>query len=453
MLYCPQLFFLLIFMSRFQRKRPSDYLLPFFVIVSIGVIGVLGFRLLGSLQAKYGDVYFYVASGKAKVLNYGTSEWVNGYSGTKLLLGDSLKTAQNGRIVLQFFNGSIVRLAEDSEVTLTDLSKRSDSEKIALTLAHGTIWVSKGKSEGVSQSTVEVRTPHTLVNDIGTIFEVSSGQVETVRVLRGNVKVHVLDTDGGKNQKLDTIDVGVGQEVNFDSAVLKAFQNRQNPSVLMAFGDQFRASEWYNWNAAEDQNPSDFSKPSSIAASQKISDQQVQKPLAAETQEKVESPQQDIPAKNVKTKETVSGDTLKTPEAKSVSPQIETGSKPASTPPKEALAAPFVLTFNGQNISRNSMSAETNLGVVKVEGEVHGAAKVVINGFTLGKFQPGSTKWIYYANENGDNLKPGLNKYEAYAVDADGKESEHTQFEIIYNKPVASPKPAVGTVEKSAAPQ
>ena len=93
------------------------------------------------------------------------------------------------------------------------------------------------------------------------------------------------------------------------------------------------------------------------------------------------------------------------------------------------------------------MSVETSVGIVKVEGEVHGAAKVVVNGFTLGKFQSGSTRWIYYANENGDNLKPGINQYEAYAIDADGKESERTKFEIIYNKVV---KPAPDTVEEKA---
>lgn len=428
-------------MRRLHRKGFSNYLLPFFVIVSIGVIGVLGFLLWSGLQAKYGDVYFYVVAGKAKVLNYGSSEWENAYSGTKLLLGDSLKTLQNGRIVMQFFNGSIVRLGEGSEVTLTDLSKRTDSEKIGLTLSNGVIWVNKGKSEGVNQSLVEVRTAHTLVSDVGTIFEVSGGQVETVRVLRGNVKVSVLDTENGKNRKLDTIDVGVGQEANFDSAVLKAFQSRQNPSVLMALSDQFRASDWYNWNVQEDQHTNAFSKPPSVSATQSVSQQ-----IPAETQQRV-APTQQITQQATQQKAQQKTQQVSQQKTQQVTQEIKTATSQIKL--KEALTTPFVLTFNGANISRNSMSAETNVGVVKVEGEVHGAVKMVVNGFTLTKFQPGATRWIYYANENGDNLKPGLNEYEAYAIDADGKESERLKFEIIYNKVV---KPA-SVPEKSSTQQ
>jgi len=81
-------------MRRVNRlQRPVDFLLPFLVLVSIGIIGVMAFQVWQNWDKQgKADVYFYVIGGKAKILPYGQAEWNNAYSGTKLLLGDALKT-------------------------------------------------------------------------------------------------------------------------------------------------------------------------------------------------------------------------------------------------------------------------------------------------------------------------------------------------------------------------
>lgn len=496
----------------YRRKRPFEYLLPFLIFVGVGVIGVLGFQLWSNLQAARGDVYFYVAQGKAKMLQYGTKEWETGYSGTKMLLGDAVKTGVNSRGVLKFFNGTMVRLGDDTEVVLTDITKRNDVEKIGLTLNHGSVWVNKIRSEGVEQSDLQVRTSHMLVIDVGTTFEVESDSVETVRVMKGNVNVQILGTDSDKSSILDTIQVGVGQELNLDEAVMKAFQNRETPSVLMALSDQFKLSDWYLWNSREDESPTDFSQAGNqllpVGTTQEVTTQEVVA-VTSSTQQTVETPGQlaspviTQPSESavssdqnkmaivgtvgsgtakVLVSQTVAGNTdeyalskfkagdltftYNVSEAlgnyksgeniyrfyavdaagnRSDSADVRITYTKTATAITEALSAPKVLKYNG------TTDSTTVTGVVKVDGEVHGADKVVVNGYTLSKFVSGSTSWTYYANEAGGNLVPGENSYEVYSVDPQGNKSETVKFTITYNKPAGTTatSTATGTTQQS----
>jgi len=483
----------------YRRKRPLEYLLPFLIFVGVGVVVVLGFQLWNNLQGAKGDVYFHIAAGRAKILEYGIKEWENGYSGTKLLLGDSVKTSMKSRGVLQFFNGTIVRMNEDTEVTITDITKRSDVEKIGLTLNHGSIWVNKVQTEGVDQSDLQVRTSHLLVSDVGTVFEVSSNSLETVRVMKGDVNVQIIDTDE-KKTLLDTIQVGVGQEMNLDEAILKAFQNRETPSVRMALNDAFKLSDWYIWNIGEDENPTDFSInhsleiPGGSEETSTISTQQ----LAGTTQEMsnpppvegLQTPVITQPSPAVMTTEenkaaisgTVAAGTVKVMVRQTVSGNTDeytlskfkagdtsfgynvsealgnykpgeniynfyavdaSGNKSDSAEVRitynkktveitDPLSPPKVLTYNG------AASSDVTVSVVKVEGSVAGAEKIVVNGYTLSKFEAGTKSWIYFANEEGGNLTSGLNEYEVYAVDPQGNKSEVVKFTITYNKPAGS---------------
>ncbi len=539
-------------MRRTYRKKSVGYLLPFLIFVGFGVISVLAFQLWSNLQNSYGDVFFYIVSGRARILPYGVSEWESAYSGTKLLTGDSLKTSKDGRIVMQFFNGTQVRLGEDTEVSLVDLNKRSDSEKIVLALEHGKIWLNKVRTEDVKTSLLDVHTSHMVVRDVGTVFEVEQDETEAARVLKGSLKIDLLANEQNKKDVAETVDVGVGQEIDVDSALLKSLQNHENPSVLLAVRDDFRASDWYQWNMNEDVNPTDFAHVAASspvkgqdAAQTKITDASQTRPAehlqqqtaaagqsfidksatAQSTQDAAKKQSTDQSAFSVKleapvitypaagetgtdqTKVVVHGKVGqgtakimvsqkvagKTPgkseeytlskfkagdstfaytlaeSYKNYAPGLnvysfyvldEKGKRsnpatirvtytpnvvtppavptPAATPSaispsldaSETLTKPVVLSFNGVKSSTVATS------VVKVEGEVHGAQKMVVGGFTLQKFVPGSTHWIFYANENGGNLKAGSNEYEAYGIDANGKESEHAKFTITYNKAI-----------------
>lgn len=501
-----------------RRKKPVDYLLPFLVLISVGVIGVLGFQLWSNWNAQgKADAYFYVVEGKAKVLPFAQTDWDTAFSGTKLLLGDSLKTSLSGLIVTEFFNGTVIRMAEDSAMSLVDLSKSSDTERIIVSLDNGKIWVNGQKSAGVREAVYEVRTRNLMVKATGTVFEVESGLADTIRVMDGEVKVDVYVPVGESERVADTISVGVGQQITIDEAAIRVFVNNEKPSVLMAIDDAFKSSKWYLWNISEDTNPTDYALGGTSDVYETVNDlsatpdsmdlegETVTDDLTAEEDDSVNNGAIGSPKiLEPKTLTTTTGKLLlsgtvdegttkvvvessalgasdrytlsqfkqgSTTWSYNVSEQygnIKAGentfkvyaydangeeSEPAKiviTYEKEKvvitdeLSTPKVMTFNG------SSSSDVTTGVVKIVGEVKGAEKVIINDYQLSQFKPGDTSFVYYANEEGGNLKEGLNEYEVYAVDPDGNKSPITTFTINYTKSSAQ-SDATTTSEPAAA--
>lgn len=493
-----------------RRKKPLDYLLPFLILVSVGVIIVLGAQLVVNWgkQGK-GDVFFYVAEGKAKILPFGNTDWDNAFSGTRLLLGDSLKTSSSGKTVLSFFNGTIIRMGDDTAVTLSDVTKDTDKEIIALNLDNGVIWVNGEKSEGVREAHYEVRTKNMNVKATGTVFEVESDGVEIVRVFDGEVEVDIIVEVDGNERVADTIPVGVGQEVYIDDAAIKAFEDNKEPSVLNAVSDEFKKTDWYKWNIREDKSPTDFSSSSKSTIDfeddeelEDADDDDADDDVDAEedTDDEEDDTENNLDEGAVKApkilqpsdttistgKVTISGtvgsdvekvvveadidgllDSYTLSQFKSgdtvwsynVSEQFGNLQKGDNTyyvyaydsenNKSEAakititwgesdddsdieldddLTDPKVLTYNG------SSSSEVTEDTVTISGSIKGAAKVVVNGYTLSKFQPGDASWSYIASESLGNLKPGENTYSVYGVDPDGNKSTVVEFTITYNK-------------------
>jgi len=494
-----------------RRKGPIDYVLPFLMLVGLGIIIVLGWQIWSNFDKQNkSDAYFYVAQGKAKLLPYGTTNWDDAYSGTRLRLGDALKTSSLGRVVMEFFNGTVVRMAEDTAATLVDLVKEPDHEEIVLKLDNGKLWVKAQKSPGVREARYEVRTAHMLVKAKGTVFEVESDSHETVRVLDGDIDVDILVKTNGQERVADTIQVGVGQELVLDEASLKAFESNMSPSVLMAISEDFKNSPWFRWNMSEDETPTNFASTQASTMENTVDNtstgtQQIDDSfgsVAGTTQESTSSSQEademnndtfgsgapditspltststvttgkavlegTVPAGTTKVivestvggvtdsytlskftagqttwsynvSETIGnlkpGDNVYKVYAVNANGQKSDPAQVTITYNKEkveisdALSAPTVDSFNG------STSSTVTTDTVKVVGSVKGAEKVVVNGYTLGAFQAGSTTWTYSAKESLGNLKPGVNEYEVYAVDEEGNKSAVVKFTITYNK-------------------
>ena len=469
-------------MRRVRRKSSVDYLLPFLMIVGLGIIVVLGFQLFSSFQkGQQGDVYFYVAQGSAKVLPYGETEWDTAFSGTKFLIGDSLKTSQSGRAVLEFFNGTIVRIDKDTAITLVDLNIQPGREDILIKLDNGNLWLNGNKSQGVQEAYYEVRTSNMKVKAKGTIFEVEGDETEVVRVYDGDVEADIYVKSNGRERIADTVSVGVGQEITLDEATLNAYAQNKAPSVLKAISDEFEDTIWFSWNEREDVSPTDFGKSKRVVEEidEEKTDGEEEESMEEVTTE-LGAPKITDPATSEITIEddelTISGtvdkgtaqvivevngdehilgkfaegDTSWDYNISLAIGNIETGKntykvyavnengdksassrvivnleKPEITDPLED---PEVLTFNDEK------SNVVTVDEVIVEGKVSGAEKIVVNDYTLSAFQPGDTTWKYFARESVGNLKPGENEYEIYAIDEEGNKSEIVKFTIIYEK-------------------
>lgn len=375
------------------------------MLLSIGVIGVMAFQVWNSWNNE-GDanVYFYVAQGRARVLPYSQSEWDNAFNGTKLLLGDGLKTLPGGRVVIEFFNDTRVRMDSDTAITLSDVSKTNDKEVIALNLDNGSVWVNGEKSPGVRESHYEVRTDNLLVRATGTIFEVENNTTQVVRVFEGDIEVDVIVESGGQERVTETLAVGVGQEIVLDDATMRAFEGNQTPSVLKAVSDEFKESAWYRWNVREDQNPTDFTV--SGTTSTIVEDDEL-------------DPEEDPDAESETDGEN-EGD--ETPDDEG---EDDTANNAAGSSDQPVITSPS--------------SKTTTEGSLVLAGTVKaGTSAVVVNSnlgdYELSQFEEGDTEWSYNVSESFGNLKAGENTYKVYAVNEDGARSSAASITITYEK-------------------
>ena len=72
---------------------------------------------------------------------------------------------------------------------------------------------------------------------------------------------------------------------------------------------------------------------------------------------------------------------------------------------------------------------------IKMEGSAKGATDVVVNNYNLQRFEPqeGEEDFVYWMSEEDENLVPGENVYEIYALDADGSRSGSVHFKVIWS--------------------
>ena len=93
-----------------QKPTPTPTATP----TAIATTGPTG--QTGSLSALTGNV---------TVMRQGTSAWIAATSGMKLGTGDSLKTGGNSSVLITFFDGSVMEVRSDSEISVEELSKAS----------------------------------------------------------------------------------------------------------------------------------------------------------------------------------------------------------------------------------------------------------------------------------------------------------------------------------------
>lgn len=496
-------------MPRLPRKRPIDYILPFLIMISAGVIVVLGFQLWSALNEanEEKEIYMYLAQGNSRILPWGTGEWERAYNGTRILQGDAVKTQQGSRIVVEFYEDHFVRLDQNSEVVFNEIRDNGGTLDVSLILREGKMWINDNDSSD-QPIRFTVRTNHTEINTISTIYEVEQDENELIRVIRGKVEVDIYVDEDGTQNKVDTIQVGVGQEATITESALRKFAQRQSPSVVDALSDTFKESNFYRWNMAEDKNPTDFTviggsdaifdEPATEDASEILEEDEgisglarptvtVPSTLTFTTNESTLTIRGTTSAESQKMMVDISaGGTTDTYELnlyisgntdwsygvsessgtlqkgenvykfysldENGDPSSKTtltvtyGGSEATEEDLDlgALTQPTVDSFNGTE------DTAFDVDTVKVVGTVSGAESVTVSGYTLQAFGPGDTTWVYYAKESLGNMDPGENNYTVVATAPDGTTTQ-TNFTITYNKPAEEETPPEETTPDESA--
>lgn len=378
-------------MRRYRRRTRPQYLLPFLALVGFGVFLILAFQLWGSFfpNAK-GDAVFYIADGRSKELSFGTSEWQNAYNGSKVKLGDSVKTLHGGRGVISFYDGTLVRMDEDTQVTLVDITKKDDYQEILLFLNQGEVYINKPKENVIRKTAFVINTNYASYSITGTIFDLSKLADETLRVLRGSVQADILEVADGKTRTIESIPVGIGQELVLNDASMKEFYDRQSPSVLTAIDANFETTQWAIWNAKEDENPTNFANGTTSSA---IGDNQA------------------------------SSDITITP----VTPApVDLSNLPAPT-----LITPKSSTMN-TTVDTQTISGKAADGVKKILLKQTLAGSDTVQKILISNFDTDKLTWSYDISATKGNIKAGSNSYVFVGVDQNAKETAPLTVTIEY---------------------
>lgn len=474
----------------YPRSRSSGTLLPFLILIIIGLTFVFGFQIFQYFREQNqketeNKAALTIIKGRAEMKVWGEENFVPAITGSILREGDRLRLPSGSRASLALLNGSFLRADEDTEFQFTALKTRDLQDEMTINLDHGDVWLKKPKKEDVKIA-FTVDTLDFSVTATSTIFSVSKREDFRTRVMDGNVTVHVKEVRDSKTNVIETIQIGVGQEFVATNKTLQAFRERKAPDAIFAHSDAFRASEWYSWNMSQD-------------ASAKIATLSVEEAVKAEKEsEKSEESGKILEAPKVIEPEIPSPEILEpdtahrttnlpnllvrgTTSAKTQKIIVKTfvaGKEDAYTlqkytpgstnwnyivaesygnwipgtnrfhiiavdakglksepteltllydkaKPSVSLKAPVTLGFNGQT------SSETIEDTVKVEGSIgKGIVKVYVNDFVLTQYVPNSETWIYFAKPQYGNLKEGVNSYEIYGLDADGRKTPVTKFTI-----------------------
>lgn len=154
------------------------------ICLSIVFSGTEAVEVLKSEQATIVDF-----DGEVKIKKLGGSRWVSGAVDYVLKSEDEIKTGDQTYCILMLWDGSTVKLGDNTHVKVLSLKESENTCTSKFKLFVGKMWNQVNKIANTKTS-FEVETPHALAAVKGTEFEVrTDGEVDEIMVYGGEVKV------------------------------------------------------------------------------------------------------------------------------------------------------------------------------------------------------------------------------------------------------------------------
>jgi len=350
-----------------SRNRKRNFVPLILFVGSVSLIIFLLIKLIG-LFFSGGDsavAELQVIQGRAEFYfaeKKKESIWTPAYSEQKFLEGDSLRTQNGGKVALKLFGTTVLFLEENTEIKFEKLED-GKKKNVKIRLSSGRIWAKVSDDDfgkEKSKSVFAIETMRARMNVRETIFDFETREdKDVVRLMKGKVDVDVFHEEGNP-KKFTNVAVGVGQRLVLSSENLEKIKNGAGEGVLEIVEADFIESDWHLENLEQ------FSPDETLQIRKRIemNEPKIDKTLASN------------------------------------------------------FPAPEIL----------SPASGTRIPVHQDSIEIVGTApdntiQIIINGYTLTKYQAGDKKWSYFATRKFGTISPGENKYEIYAVARDGKKS------------------------------
>ncbi len=416
------------------------------IILALAILYFAGSWLLQKIgfgnHARQTAVLLTVERQGAAQVSLDDKEFATAQSDMKLYTTDRIKTGASGGAALTFFDGTILRLGDQTEVTVLQSDVRTEQSLLAVRLSAGQLWVSTPAMPAFTGAVL--RTVET-ASDI--VFEIPKG-TDAVIGLR-SATVYAAS--------------GLGMKLDIPKAVLP---------VIVGEGQQFALPENYNPDTDLYQYRSVIGSLSSlpVLVQEGRSLYLSKKPKVSSSSGSAMSVGEGIeltvsnPANNitiqtgtVEVKGMVGSKVstvrvngyqanlaadrtfsieLSLPEENSVSVTIEaldTQGTVLETVVRQIarnLEPPASPTITDP--AKNGQTYRTQRTELEISGSApQGTAGIIVNDYRLQLFKPGDTTWTYLASTKLDNYKDGENVFTATAINDAGMKSEPVTLKII----------------------
>jgi len=384
---------------RNRKERNFSYLVPFvliIVVLAVVYFGVVGMKsLFNSRSNRLNNVAtVYIVEGKGQVLSEGAAKYTNLLSGQTLLPGDRLQVLKDSRVVVEFFDTTVLRLNEGGDLLIEKIKSNSGEEEINLSLNAGEVWIQKLQSVK-PKSTLELQLAYEKVKLSKGVLAVKSNLPEYIRVLEGEAFVDVLESLDDKLNVLDSFSLVSAKESILTNQDYDMFKRRETPSILSDLDSKFKKEEWYKWNFKEDASPSVYEVDPILLeggeGEEVSSDESVELSEDGELLDEVVD------------------------ETKSEAPKVV-------SPGEDD-----IITTDLVKITGTAPLGAQQILVTSFEDEIP-------NPYILTGFKPGDRTWLFIAGyQDGEgNMLVGENKYEVLAINEAGEESQKSTLRFVF---------------------
>ena len=266
---------------RNPRQKKNSPLLPFIVLGVLAAAGFFGTRFFlektttGEIAPPAAEAAVRELSGKVEIQRLGQPGWQRVPAGFAATAGDKIRTLAESAAELSFFEGSVVRLAGNSELLVVALTSSSAENAVTARLESGQLWARVEKIVN-DERRFEIETPTVTARAKGTAFAVETGKElrrgendsseefreSRILVFEGTVaaaateRVEKEDDDGFRVFEVKTLaeaTLPAGSALTVDSADLKGF--REDPlrkPAIRVLPPTEKNSLWVQENLAAD---------------------------------------------------------------------------------------------------------------------------------------------------------------------------------------------------------
>lgn len=362
----------------------------------------------------------------------------------KLYAGDKVSTTGNTAASLQFFDGSFIRLAEHTDVLITESKESTNQSQLSLQLENGTIWLKTADAKTFTGSIAR----HVGTNSYSAEFPSGTEAIVKNSVLTVFTGDGIGATVAIRGSK-ESVYIGEGQSfVLGDTQAL--------PEDLYALRSAIDPQAISTPHVSESRN---YHASLLSSAEAEVAPTTPTEPVSNEVLTVSTPTEGSMIYSATVTVEGTANEDVRNVQVNGYGTEVDPATRRFSAeialPDKDEVPITIEAIGNGgetlaeviRTVKRdlNPPDKPTFLSPA-AEGETYrtpatrleirgtapeGTVGIIVNDYRLQFFEPGDTTWSYLANVAFDNLEYGENTFEAIAINQSGLKSEPARMTII----------------------